>query len=398
MATGRGMKLVSVLHFPEFGGPHNQALRLAPALEGHGVESVTVLPEGPGAERLRAAGLNVRTVPLGRIRAVKSPRTQLHTLTRLPLDLIALGRIFREERADVVQLNGLINPHAAIAAKALGIPVVWQLLDTRPPMRLRKVMMPIVRRLSDVVMPVGYEVARLHPGTIELGDRMVVFYPPVDTMLFSPEIPSTLRQELGIALDDPLIGVVGNVNPQKGHETLIEAVGIARRRIPNVRLVIAGHIYPNHRAYYQELVALAQRWGMEPGKDVYFLGSRSDVPNVLAALDVFALASVPNSEGTPTAILEAMASGVPVVASNVASIPEVVADGETGYLVAPGDATALSNRLTDLLSNEAFRRRMGARSRARVESLFSLDQCVATHLEGYRRAIAQRKGTRYGQG
>src|SRR4051794_33241273 len=126
------IKLVSVIHFPEFGGPQNQALRLTPMLAEAGVESVVVIPDGPAAERLQANGVTVRTLPLGRIRAVTKVRAQAATVGRFPVDLAGLAKIYRQEKPDVVQLNGLINPHAAIVPRAMGIPVVWQLLDTRP--------------------------------------------------------------------------------------------------------------------------------------------------------------------------------------------------------------------------------------------------------------------------
>lgn len=380
------MKLVSVLHFPEFGGPHNQALRLAPLLEAHGIESVTVLPEGPAATRLREAGLRVQIIPLGRIRAVRDPRTQLHTLGRLPIDLVSLVRLYRRERADVVQLNGLMNPHAAIAAKMAGVPVVWQLLDTRPPMKLRRAMRPLLTSLSSVVMPVGDEVGRLHPGAESFGERMIVFYPPVDTDIFRPGQASTLRQELDIPEQAPVVGVVGNVNPQKGHEYFVHAAVLVKRQVPETRFVVAGQIKDNHGDYYQGLLSSAEAGGLVVGRDIFFLDARSDIPNVLSALDVFALASVPNSEGTPTAILEAMATGLPIVASRVASIPEVVDEGRNGYLVPSKDANAMAERLVRLLRDPGHRRAMGSAGRQRAVSEFGLDRCVEAHVMAYRAA------------
>ncbi|MEA2511553.1 MAG: hypothetical protein QOJ59_1040 [Thermomicrobiales bacterium] len=388
------MKLVSVLHFPEFGGPHNQALRLSPALAHHGVESTIVLPAGPGADRLRASGLDVRIVPLGRVRAVPNPRTQLQTLGRFPLDMRALISLYRRERPDVVQLNGLMNPHAALAARALGISVVWQLLDTRPPMRLRRVMMPLVRRLADVVMPIGHGVARAHPGTEAFGERMVVFYAPVDTALFRPGTPSTLRAELGIAPDAPVVGVVGNVNPQKGHEHFATAAALVHQSFPEARFVIAGQIYanhPTHSEYHRRLVAQAESGGLRVGQDLVFLGARRDIPNVMAAFDILALASVPNSEGTPTVILEAMATGLPVVATAVGSVAEVVADGETGFVVPAEQPQIMADRLTTLLSDRERRTQMGTKGRERTEREFNLDRCVADHLRAYNLAIEHRR-------
>jgi glycosyltransferase involved in cell wall biosynthesis len=277
-----------------------------------------------------------------------------------------------------------------VAARLLGIPVVWQLLDTRPPMRVRKVIMPLVRALADVVMPIGHGVARAHPGAESFGDRMVVFYPPVDTETFRPGLQSTLRSELKLPDNAPVVGVVGNVNPQKGHEYFIEAAGIVRRTVPDARFVIAGHIYNNHDAYYRQLLEAADQNGLKVGEDLFFLGARSDIPNVLAGLDLFALASVPNSEGTPTVVLEAMASGVPVVATDVGSVAEVVDDGKTGFVVRSEDPVAMANRITSFLQDDGLRQRAGKAARERVEHHFSLDQCIEAHVLAYKLAIARR--------
>lgn len=387
------MKVVSVLHFPEFGGPHNQSLRLTNPLASAGVESISVLPPGPGADRLQADGASVRTMPLGRIRAIRDVRVQVETTARFPLDLVQLVRAFRSLKPDVVQINGLINPHGAIAARALGIPVVWQLLDTRPPLKVRQAAMLPVRALADVVMSTGVAVARMHPGAMEFGERLVPFFPPVDMELFSPLERGTLREELGVPNGTPIVGVVANVNPQKGHEYLIDAFAMVRERQPDATLVIAGHWYDTHAGYFEQLKAQAARHNLIVGKDVYFLGSRSDVPSLLPDFDVFALASVPNSEGAPTAIIEAMSSGVPVVATDVAAIPEVVVEGETGFLVPSLDSASLAARITQLLDDEGLRRRMAEASRARVLEEFSLERCVAAHIHAYELAIDHRKGS-----
>jgi glycosyltransferase involved in cell wall biosynthesis len=261
---------------------------------------------------------------------------------------------------------------------------------------------PIINRFAQVVMPIGYGVADAHPGVNFSADRTVVFYPPVDTELFRPDTPSTLRAELGIPEDALVVGVVGNLNPQKGHEHFIAAAARARKRFPNARFVLTGQIYlnhPTHTDYYNGLVSQAKASGLEVGKTFFFLGARSDIPNVLAGLDVFALASVPNSEGTPTVILEAMATGLPVVASDVGSVREVVADGETGFVTPSEDSATMADRFATLLADAELRKRMGAAGRVRVEQEFNLDRCVDAHLRAYELAIARgrkKRGSSHG--
>lgn len=390
------MKLVSVLHFSEFGGPHNQMLRLSGPLSAYGIESLAVLPDGPGARRLREGGTHTELMELGRVRAVRDPRIQIRMALKFPRDLWVLIRLFRRFKPDVVQLSGLMNPHAAIAARLLGIPVMWQLLDTRPPMPLRRIMMYPIRFLSDALMPIGYQVAKAHPGAESFGDRMVVFYPPVDTELFRPRPGSyrPLRVEFGIPADAPVVGVVGNINPQKGHEHFVEAAGIVHSMLPNARFVIAGHIYPNHSDYYRSLLAQAEKLGLSPGRDIFFLGSRSDVTEIMASIDVLALASVPNSEGTPTVILEAMASGVAVVATDVGSVREVVEEGVTGRVVPSLEPRKMAAALIELLEDAEKREAYGKAARTRVEREFSLDACVDAHIRAFEIAIAHRRRDR----
>jgi glycosyltransferase involved in cell wall biosynthesis len=390
------MKVLSVMHFPEFGGPHNQTLRLSAPLRQRGIESVAVLPEGAGADRLRSGGVDVRILPLGRVRAVKDPRIQGRMIARFPVDMWQLIRLIRKEQPDVVMLSGLMNPHGAIVARLLGIPVTWQLLDTRPPRQLRSVMMKLISRLADSLMPVGHQVALAHPGASAFAERMVVFYPPVDLEVFRQRDLSErpLRIELGIPDDAPVVGVVGNINPQKGHEYFLDAAAQVKRSIPDARFVIAGHIYPNHAMYFHSLLERAEAHGLIRDKDVFFLGPRQDIPDVMASIDVFALASVPNSEGTPTVILEAMACGLPVVASDVASVSEVVADGETGYVVPSMQPSSMAERISCLLANRDRQQEFGHRARKRVEAEFSMDACVEAHVKAFRLAIRHRGSKR----
>lgn len=382
-SRSKELTVMPVLHFPEFGGPHNQIARMAGPMNEAGARLVAVVPEGPGAARMRDAGVEVVEVPLGRVRATPNPRVQARMAARLPLDVVALGRIMQRLQPDVVQLSSLMNPHAAYVARMMGIPVVWQIVDTRPPMRLRRIMMAQINRLADVVMPIGVAVRDAHPGTASFGDRCVLFTPPVDLDLFRPDGPTSLRNELGIDEAVPVVTVIGNINPQKGHEYVLRAAGLVRRAGSDAVFVFAGHLYDGHREYFSRLREEATQADLVVGRDVHFLGSRDDIPNVLRSSDVFALGSVPNSEGMPTVILEAMACGVPVVATDVASVREAVAEGETGFVVPSLDSAALADRLLALLSDLELRKKFSVSSRLRAERSFSLESYMDAHWRAY---------------
>lgn len=384
-------KVIAAMHYPEFGGPHNQLLRLKASIDRGDIDLLTVLPAGPGADRLQAGDLEVRRVPLGRVRAVKDLRTQLAMIGRFPLDLWNLAFLFRKERPDVVQLSSLMNPHAAIVARAMRIPVVWQIVDTRPPLRIRKLMMRLIYNLADVVMPIGEAVRDAHPGAAAFGDRCVLFFPPVDLDEFTPNGSSRLRQELRISPQTKCVTVIGNINPQKGHEYFLRATAIVKQQHPDTVFIVVGHLYEQHQAYFERLQDQASQAGLVVGQDVFFLGPRSDIADILRSSDVFALASVPNSEGMPTVILEAMGCGVPVVASDVASVKEAVVDGKTGYVVSSLDFVAMASRISELLGDDERREEFGRAARKEAEHRFSLDRYAETHVRAYELAIQHRR-------
>jgi glycosyltransferase involved in cell wall biosynthesis len=247
------LRLLYVIGGAVFGGAHNQAARLTPLLKEEGWDTVVVLPEeeGDALGRLRADGIDVVSVPLDRLRMTPDLRSQVRLISRFRAQVSTISRLLRELDADVAQLPGITSPQAAAAARREGAAVVWQLLDTRPPQLLRRAAMPIVRRLADVVMTTGVEVARHYPGASELGDRWVPFVPPVDPEEFRPDDDRrrAARAALGVEHGQVVIGTVGNRNPQKGHEYLIRAMSTVRRSHPAAVLRARGNVSPVHPAY-----------------------------------------------------------------------------------------------------------------------------------------------------
>ena len=166
-----------------------------------------------------------------------------------------------------------------------------------------------------------------------------------------------VRGELGIESDAPLIVSIANFKPFKGQEYLLRAAALVRRRIPDVRFVLAG-VGPKE----PEIKQLALELDLDDS--VVFAGFRSDAPRVTAAADVFVLPS--EHEGLPIALLEAMALGRPVVATNVGGTPEVLQNNETGMLVRSRDPEALASGIVALLDDPSLRGRLGSAARIRA--------------------------------
>jgi glycosyltransferase involved in cell wall biosynthesis len=386
------VNVLFVIHYPVFGGPHNQGLLLARVLARHGVRLTVLLPseKGNASKRLEEAGVDVVRIELHRLRASPNAVHQVRFLVHLVKEVRAIRKVIRERRIDIVQIGGLVNPHGAIAARLESVPVVWQILDTRPPMVLRRIMMPLVLRLSDIVMTTGRAVAEVHPGADALGDRLRVFFPPVEPVEFDPAAVDrdASRAAFGFAPTDVVIGTVGNLNPQKGHEYLIRAAARARGSRPGIKILVVGASHDTHYAYERELHRLARSLGFEIGNDLVFAGALSDVRPALAAMDVFVLASVPRSEGAPTAIGEAMMMEVPVVATDVGAVREVVDDGETGIVVPPLDPAAIADAVLRIVNEPRAREEFASRARPHALAQFSAEVCTRVHLSAYEYALA----------
>jgi glycosyltransferase involved in cell wall biosynthesis len=176
-----------------------------------------------------------------------------------------------------------------------------------------------------------------------------------------------IRRSFEIPPPAPLVGSVGRLHVQKDFHTLLTAMTYVRKCLPDVRLLIVGD-----GDLRDALEDRARAFGL--AESVTFAGHRDDIPQILAALDVFTLPS--RWEGLPNAVLEAMAAGLPVVATHVGGVPELVVDAETGLLVPPQDPAALSRALLTLLENSDLRREMGRAGRDRVRACFSIDRMV----------------------
>jgi len=383
---------LAIIHYPVFGGPHNRLLSLAPVLAKRGVSTTVVLPDEPGnaPERMRAAGLEVIEMPLRRVRARLDPRFHLAFARDLHTDVRALRTLIRERDIDLVLVGGLVNPHGALAARREKAAVVWQVVDTRTPLPLRAAMMPVVGRLADAVMFGAEGLVRLHPGATRLRVPTVVSRPAVDTERFVPstERRAVARQQLGITADAPVVGTVANVNPQKGIEYFVRAAAAIAGDRPDARFVIIGQRDANNPRYLAQIDREINKSAL--GDRVIFAGARADVEAILPALDVKLVSSIPNSEGTTTTSMEAMACGVPVVATHVGAVDEVVEDGVTGLLVPALDPAAIARATLRMLDEPDMCSAMAAAGRRRVEERFGLARSADLQVEIYERALAHR--------
>jgi glycosyltransferase involved in cell wall biosynthesis len=293
-------------------------------------------------------------------------------------DFRRLRRIIGDYRPDLIQgwmYHG--NLAATVGARLAGFegPVLWNVRHSLHDMRHEKPVSRVIIRLNAwlsgrprAIVFNSLTSIDQHQAIGFAADRCVFVPNGVDCSLNrpQPELRGEVRAELGIAPDVPLIGMIARYHPQKDPVNLLNALAIIKKCLPDIRLIIAGERFDQDA---RPVLAAIAELGLEG--HVQLLGRRSDVPRLLAAIDVVAMPSA-WGEGFPNAIGEAAAAGVPSVATDIGDAARVVGDG--GRVVPPRDPEALASALTDILSMDpGERRRLGEAARRHVTSHFELD-------------------------
>lgn len=305
-----------------------------------------------------------------------------HNLLKNKYDLRVwprLVQLLREQRIDAVVTVGAGDKMfwGRLAAKRVGVPVILSALhSTGWPDgigRLNRALTPITDGFIAVADAHGEHLLANEGFPAE---KVYVIPNGVDTNRFAP-VPDadSVRAEISVGPADPIVTIVAALRPEKNHELFLNAAARVLARVPNAKFLVIGD-GPRREPLEQYAAELR----VTPS--VRFLGTRNDIPRLLSTSDVFALTS--HNEAKPISILEAMSVGKPVVATNVGSIEEALIDGETGYLVPPGDAAALAGRLVELIEDPIRAREMGEAARNLVVDSWSIEALV----HRYERLIA----------
>ena len=210
----------------------------------------------------------------------------------------------------------------------------------------------------------------------------------VDVARFAPRDASVKRRELGIADGDLVVGMFAHFSSKKNHRMFIEAAKQVIEQVDSaVFLCVGAGDGGGHGPLIEAARDATRRHGIQDR--VRFLGERTDVAALYNVCDIKVLAST--YEGTPNVVLEAMASGLPVIATNVSDNARIVQDGQCGYIVPPDDSPALADRLVRLLQSESLRHQMGEAARARVIEEYSLGSLASRTGRIYQDVVAAKR-------
>jgi glycosyltransferase involved in cell wall biosynthesis len=281
--------------------------------------------------------------------------------------------VLRRERPDVIHAgNSLLqNVDVVLAARWAGIPVVVHEKGLLHYTAVERLCTRSVAACICMTEAIRENLEREHVRV----PHTVVVHDGIDLDGFRPQrTPAAVRAEFGVEDREPLIGITANVNPWKGQDVLVRAVAELVREFPRLGCLVVGGLVRGAEAYRHGMEAFIASHGLAP--HVRFVGARSDVADVVGALDVLVHASI-RPEPFGRVLIEGMALGKPIVATAGGGVPEIVLDGETGLLVPAGDVEAMAAALRRLLADPALRARYGAAGARRARAHFSLDVYVA---------------------
>ena len=345
MTATRAKRLLSVQPTADGGGSETALIGLIRQLGDDGWECHVALPSAPRlAGEYADAGATVHVIFMPRVTTSGSPTRWVAYALAWPVAVARLAQLARRLGIDVVHSNSLHCWHGWAAAALLRRPHVWHareiVFQSRAALGLERW---LARHFADAVIAVSMAVAsQLDPRNV------TVVTDEADPRVFNPVRAGRFRRDAGIDDITPLVGSIARLDTWKGFDVLLDGWREVRQARPDVELVVAGGSVAGKEGY---AAGLRERARSTPG--VHWLGSRSDVPEVLADLDVFVQVST-QPEPFGLVLVEALATGVPVVAGAAGGPLEILggAGAAAGRLVTPGDPAALARAVLALLPRE----------------------------------------------
>jgi glycosyltransferase involved in cell wall biosynthesis len=383
-------------------GVEFSTLFLAEALRDTDTPCLVICPTpGQLPDRCRALQIRSMVVPQPRLpttsvrvgsRHVANPLAWLAGPPALLVGARRLAQALKESRVDLVCTKGLpAHFYGGLAARRAGLPCVWHLQDLVSPRAgcLHVLVQGLAGRvLADQVIADGSGIVRQMAPFLPR-ERLTLIHNGVDTAVFTPWVDgSSVRREWNVGASSVVIGSVARLTPWKGQDVLLRAFAMVIADVPEAVLVLVGTPLFTSDRFERYLRALAVELGV--ADRVIFAGFRDDLPQVLAALDVFAHAAI-EKDTSPLAVVSAMASGKAIVTTDIAGVAELFVRDREAILVEPGSPGAMARALRRVVVDVEERRSLGAAARRKAETTLSLPTFAGRCADVFRAALRGRR-------
>lgn len=341
-------------------------------------------------ERVGAKIYNMRMCVLYR---TKNPFSILKNLFFLILNIIKLNKIIKREKVTIVHSNNTAIIGSGIAARICKVPSIYHVREIiGEPKIMRKLYPRLINYLADEILCISKAVAQMFLENYVPHYKVKIIYNGINLSCYEGELDSNkLKREFNLSPNSLLVGIVGRISPRKGHKYFIESARKVIDEVPEAKFFIIGWI-ESHAKVYTELLKKLKRQIYELGlyKCVMLTGVRKDIPDIMSSLDVVVLASSSKAAPEPfgRVVVEAMAAGKAIVATNEGGVPEIIEDGKTGLLVPPANSSEMAKAIIRLLKNEKERKEIGKVAKESIKDNFTEEIMVNNIEQIYKELIS----------
>ncbi|WP_373493149.1 glycosyltransferase family 4 protein [Aquiflexum sp.] len=363
-------------------GASKNLVRSLSAFKKLGWKVFIVLPhDGPLVNEIRAEGFEVMMMEHGVLRRQNlNPKGMLLLANQLRKSFFFLSRLIKKEKIDLIYTNSNANIIGGFLSLRHRLPHIWHVHEiVLQPKWFKNLLEFFIKVTGDQVLCVS-EAVKNNFSQIE-PERLKLIYNGIEINTYK-QAEYDLKSELGIPSDTILIGMIARVSFWKGQIYFLDIAAQLCQKFPNLHFVMVGDAFTGYEYLYEEIDLHIQKLNLI--EHVSFLGYRLDVPQILNGLDIFILPSI-LPDPLPTTVLEAMAAGKPVVATNQGGATEMVVDKETGLLIPYDNPEESAVKVQQLIENPELRRQMGRKGQERAKEFFSIDK----YLENFGKAVLE---------
>lgn len=348
---------------------------------------------GPLLEELQKIDVEGVVIPtskevlgLTRKNTLSNLLTGVVSTLQLSLLIMRLAKFLRNRNIEIIHTNhALAHIVGGFAARLAGVRCVWHIHEPLPPGFMRQLYLVLAHFLPRRIIAITEWTRMMFPVSHQKFSMISIIYNGFDFRAFRQESDRfNIRREFNIDSNAIVIGYVSHFAPHKGHTVFLKAIAQVVQQFPTVKaLIVGGAVYKAYRHYDKVLENLTEELGL--AENVIFTGERSDIPDVMSSLDIFACVSL--TEEFNRVIVEAMTFGKPVVISNVRGESVLVEDNVTGLLVPPDDPQSLASAIITLIKDHQLRYKLGSAGKEYVEKTFSIEKTVSDIEDLYEKVV-----------
>jgi len=383
------MQVANIIEESRIAGPQIRNLLVASTLKKKDIEVTLIFPAKNSRDLIKRCNLsNQKFLSLDLCSIKGDIYGFLKYLFFFPFEVLELAKILKKKKYDLVHVSGgCLHTKGVIAAKLAGLKVIWELNDTHVP-KILKTIFSFISFLADSFIFASERTKKYYLDAVPVRRKKYVIQSPVNTDFLNPDLKIKSDSFLKKKSFEKkiIIGTVGNVNPNKGHETFIKMASKISQYNKKIVFIVVGPIYESQKKYFNYLSNLIK---LKKIRNIYFIGAKKDIRPILNKIDIYVCSS--NNESSPLAVWEAMAMKKPIISTNVGDVNRYIKNNINGFLIKVGDVDDLLEKILKLVKNPKLRRKFGNISRKIVKKKLNIDLCSRLHKKTYLDTILEIK-------